>query len=94
MNHFLRALKLKAETVPDGTSREILVDLYHQYNTLKKDNCCNVLCQGKKKHKVKSCPHYYDLVFDIAYKRGGPLFHLIEQVYQFVNYDLKAECGD
>jgi len=84
MNHFLKALKLKAETITNEISKEILKDLYDQYNTLKKEACCNVLCQNSKKHKIKDCPHYYELVFDIAYKRGGPLYHVIENTYQFI----------
>ena len=93
MEHFMKAFAIKLETADDD-AREILQPIYDIYDELGNEKCHNTLCQDKLEHTIRDCARYYEIIFDIAYKKGGPLYHMIEHIYQFLNYELEVEYID
>ena len=89
----MRALKIKIETADDD-SKELLNELHELYEDLGTHTCPNTLCQDKPEHTIRDCVRYYETLFDIAYKRGGPLYHLIEHVHRFLECRLEVENAD
>ena len=81
MEHFMKAFAIKLETETDDDSKELLKELYELYGDIGTYKCPNTLCQDKPEHTINDCVRYYETLFDIAYKRGGPLYHLIEQIH-------------
>ena len=86
MDAFMGALRIKIEVVTKK-EREGLEELYRLYEWLAGQRCCDLL-KGhcNRKHTLSKCPHYYDVVFFTAYRRGGQIYHRVEQVYEFLQH--------